>query len=242
MGLLASWRAGKHIQQAYESYEVGDWEKAAQEFKKALEYKPKSGALYVSIADCYMGLGQPEVAYKYYHKAARVAPNDAQPHFLLAGQWYQDGDIEAAITELTAALRANPRYQPARLMLALIYHQSGFLNKAGEQVNLVGQEIASTYKDIRQRESPDIVAAFFGNLITAAIDDEARRWQVGIARRVTISDEFLKVFVGTIILSPIVWLLSWLLGWGWSLKDIALVIVGLLFALWLFGTLAGARV
>ena len=240
-GLLANWRAGRHIQEAYEWYGLGEWKKAAEEFKKALEYKPKSGALYARIADCYIGLGQPEVAYKYFHEAVRAAPNEPQPHFVLAGHWYQGGDIEAAVTELTVALQANPRYQPARLMLAQIYHESGFPDKAEGQLSLVSQQIGATYREICHRESSDIVAAFFASLIAAALDDEQARWQAGIARRVTITNEFLKVFIGTTVLTPTVWLISWLLGWGWSLRDIALAIFGLLFAWWLVAALAGVR-
>lgn len=241
MGFLGTWRVGRHIQKAREWYGLGEWEKAADEFKKALEHKPKSGALYVSLADCYIGLGQPEVAYKYYHEAVRVAPNEPQPHFVLAGHWYQDGDVEAAITELMAALRANPGYLPARLMLAQIYHKSGLLDKAEEQLGLVSQQVVSKYREICQRASADEVTGFISDLIEAALRSEEKRWQAGIERWVTIFGELIKVPFGTIILTPIVWLVSWLLGWGWSLINIASGILVLLFLMWLIGTLAGAR-
>lgn len=241
MGFLETWRAGRHIRKAYEWYALREWEKAAEEFEKALKHKPKSGALYVSLADCYIGMGQPEVAYKYYHEAVRVAPNEPQPHFLLAGHWYQDGDVDAAVTELMAALRANPRYLPARLMLAQVYHQSGLLDEAAEQLSLVSQQIVSKYRAICQRESPDVTAAFFASLIAAALRDEDEKWQASMERRTTISYELVKVLAGTIIMTPIVWLISRLLGWGWSLMDIALAVLGFLFALWLIGTLTGAR-
>ena len=241
MGFLGTWRAGRHMQKAYEWYGLGEWEKAADEFKKALEYKPKSGALYASIGDCYMGLGQPEVAYQYFHKAVRAAPNEPQPHVILAWHWYTSGDIEAAVTELMGALRANPRYLPARLMLALVYHQSGLLDKAEEQLGLVSQQVVSKYREICQHASTDEVTDFIAALIEAALRSEKEGWQAGIERRVIIFDEFLKVFVGTMIFTPIVWLISWFLGWGWSLINISLGILILLFLMWLIGTLAGTR-
>ncbi len=69
--------------EANQAYENGNFEKAAQLYKKVLDSGIKSGMIYYNLGNCYIKLGETGKALVYYRRAERLIPRDGDLRFNL---------------------------------------------------------------------------------------------------------------------------------------------------------------
>ncbi len=115
-------------------YELGYSYYAKKDYKKALEVAYR-GAGYQSsqLAGFYLLIGnnldlagEPDKAIEVYKKAIKLFPKDGLLHYNLALTYRNKGKIDEAKKSLKAGLAAAPEHASSHLMLALIFHQTGY--------------------------------------------------------------------------------------------------------------------
>ena len=74
-----------------------DYDKAIEEYKKALEYEPDKGEIYNNLGFAYFDKGDIEGSIVEHKKALELAPNLANAYYGLALAFEQAGDTAGAI-------------------------------------------------------------------------------------------------------------------------------------------------
>lgn len=85
-----------------------EFEKAAEEFRKAIEINPNYADAYHNLANTYKSLGKNDLAVENYQKALSINPNIWQSRQNLAAIYYEQGDLEKARENLEKAININP--------------------------------------------------------------------------------------------------------------------------------------
>jgi Tfp pilus assembly protein PilF len=97
----------------------GDYEGAIRECHRAIEVDPAFGNPYNDIGSYLIALGRPKDAVPWLRKAMAATRYEPRhyPHVNLARVYVKLGQVDAAITQLRAALARAPQYRPARTEL-----------------------------------------------------------------------------------------------------------------------------
>lgn len=109
----------------------GDYQKAAEEFKKATEINPGYADAFHNLANTYQMAGQPDLAEKYYLKALSINPNIWQSYQNLAAIYYNMGDRQKALENMQKAVAINPTDQGLQNNLQII--QGGAITPPSNQ-------------------------------------------------------------------------------------------------------------
>src|SRR5436190_7901322 len=109
----------------------GEWNKAVEEFKKALELDPNNSLIYSEMAEGYWRNQRAREAVENALKAVTLDPNNIDAHRLLKdiymmqitrqGQTPTRQNIEQAIHEWEEIVRIDPTDRQAFLMLGRLY-------------------------------------------------------------------------------------------------------------------------
>jgi protein O-mannosyl-transferase len=83
----------------------GEYEKATEEFLKAIELQPNYADAYHNLANTYMKMNKDEEAEVNFRKALDLNPKLWQSHKELAILYYKQGEIDKTRLELEAALK-----------------------------------------------------------------------------------------------------------------------------------------
>lgn len=86
----------------------GDYEKAAEEFKKSIEYNPGYADAYHNLGNAYRGLGKIDQAVASYQKAIELNPRIWQSHQNLSAIYYEQKNLPKALEESKKAAELNP--------------------------------------------------------------------------------------------------------------------------------------
>lgn len=125
-------------------YEIGDYEKAGQFYKKIGESKR-----------AYLSLGKIMIEDKRYkdaiaalQKTLKIDPQDSDAHYLLGLASKLKGDLTGAAINFKDAIRTNNQNKQAeaRLQLAYVYFEEGKINEA-----------VACFKALLKDKSPNIV-------------------------------------------------------------------------------------
>lgn len=108
----------------------GDWEKAVEEFEKAIELKPNYGDAYHNLANTYHQVKQDDLAIENYQKALSLNPSLWQSHQNLASLYFNQKQFDLAKQNLEAAIEIAPQNLNLHLNLVLIHLRQGEKNKA----------------------------------------------------------------------------------------------------------------
>lgn len=111
----------------------GDLEKAALEFKKAIQIKPGYADAYHNLAHTYQKMGKLKEAVTNYQQAIHYNPNLWQSYQNLAGLYLQQNNLELARENLEMAVKINPNSPNLRSNLGVIYFKTGEKIKAKEE-------------------------------------------------------------------------------------------------------------
>jgi tetratricopeptide (TPR) repeat protein len=106
---------------------TGQWEAAVVEFKQVLSERPDDpktvehlSKVLIFWADALADSGHLEQAVPRYREALAYRPADPALHTILGVGLLRLGHLKEAQSELEAALRIDPNYQPAKQALAAI--------------------------------------------------------------------------------------------------------------------------
>lgn len=96
---------------------LGSFEIAEKAFNKAISNDSTNLRLFNQQGIVLRKQGKYKEAISNYYKALRIAPNDENLHYNLSKALYGDGQLTLAIKTLHIALRLNPQFEEARLLL-----------------------------------------------------------------------------------------------------------------------------
>jgi Flp pilus assembly protein TadD len=114
--------------QGNEFSQNGDFEKAVEEYRQALELEPNTVDVLSNLGVAYYNLGQLDEAIEQYSKALELAPEDADIHSNLAAAYVQkyqqsgaQDQLESALEEYTEAVELEPNLAEAHFGLGVVY-------------------------------------------------------------------------------------------------------------------------
>ncbi|MFZ5366174.1 MAG: tetratricopeptide repeat protein [Patescibacteria group bacterium] len=110
----------------------GNLEKAAEEFKKAIEINPRYGDAYHNLANTYQQMGKTDLAIESYQKALSFNPNLWQSYQNLATIYFEKEKYDLAKLELEKAIKVNPQNTNLYTNLGIVYLKLGEKQKAQE--------------------------------------------------------------------------------------------------------------
>ncbi|MCX6763732.1 MAG: tetratricopeptide repeat protein [Candidatus Moranbacteria bacterium] len=89
----------------------GDFEKAAEEFKKSVEINPRYADGVHNLGLTYMQMGKLDEAIEQFKKAAAMSPILWQPYQMMAYIYFNQGKYDLALEAIKKALEINPSDQ-----------------------------------------------------------------------------------------------------------------------------------
>ncbi|MBI1803947.1 MAG: tetratricopeptide repeat protein [Ignavibacteriae bacterium] len=108
-----------------------DDERALQQLQQAAETGPADFALlFQSIANVYRSQHNIPKAIEYYSRAVAIDPRLIESHLMLAYEARRQNNLKGASLQLEEALRTNPDYSPAWVMLGQVYLSLADTNRA----------------------------------------------------------------------------------------------------------------
>jgi tetratricopeptide (TPR) repeat protein len=111
-------------------YEAGEYEKAIEAYKRALQLSPNSEAAYYHLGMAYSSLGRYDEAVGVYNRAIRIKPDYASAHFNLGHAYSNLKHYDKAIRAFRQAIQYEPDNTEAYLALGRAYLDSGKEDKA----------------------------------------------------------------------------------------------------------------
>jgi tetratricopeptide (TPR) repeat protein len=118
--------------------QLGDYELALDDFKRAAELDPEQPAAIAGVSVTLQQGGQTEASIDLLRRQAHKRPDDALANLLLGQALLQGGTaahLEEAATVLERAVAADPRLEPARAELGKLYLKTNRLDSAVEQLS-----------------------------------------------------------------------------------------------------------
>lgn len=115
----------------------GEFDKAIEELKKAVEIDPSSLAAHLNLGNAYTSKGDFDKAVEELKKATEINPDNALTHNNLAYAYALKGEFDKAIEGYTKVLEINPKYLQVRHSLANAYRDNGDFDKAIEEYNKI---------------------------------------------------------------------------------------------------------
>jgi tetratricopeptide (TPR) repeat protein len=110
----------------------GNFERALEEYNKALEKEPYPGRVYLNKGIIYFRLGDYQRAEQEFLKELEVDPMDERSYNNLSVLYRLQGKPDQAIENAQRAIQVKPYYPEAYINLALAYKENGDLEKAKE--------------------------------------------------------------------------------------------------------------
>jgi tetratricopeptide (TPR) repeat protein len=147
----------------------GEFEAAAEQFRKGLALAPDSAALHHRLATALSLMNDPAGARAEFETAIQKEPDYFPSHYSLGVLLQADGRQAEAIEHFEAALKARPTYTEAQLRLASSLRRTGRLKDSAEEYQqaLAGAPTSSEArvgyamvlaKLHRDREARDVLA------------------------------------------------------------------------------------
>jgi tetratricopeptide (TPR) repeat protein len=101
-------RAARHLQKGREYLAAQNYQKAAVEFKNALQLAPKNPQARLGMGLVDEKLGNPREAAQYYQGVLDVSPDDPEAHAHLGKLYLFSGDVDRALELVEPVLKTHP--------------------------------------------------------------------------------------------------------------------------------------
>ncbi len=140
---------GDPYAEGQEMINKGNYNGAAEFFKKKLEKRPDDAMLHNEYGFALMKLHLNKQAQEEYLEAIRLQPEYPEAHFNLGTTLYRLGQNREAVKEFKAAIEQRPSYTEAYNRMGLAYYHDGKFQKAIENFKQAIQMNPAnpTYKD-----------------------------------------------------------------------------------------------
>ncbi|CAK0766562.1 Glycosyl transferase family 9 [uncultured Gammaproteobacteria bacterium] len=125
--------ADTHYNQGLVRQRLGDAERAAISYRRALELAPDYHSAALNLGNLHHACGETEPAIVWYRKALALKTDDSDALYNLANTLREAGRAEEAIPLYERALRLNPRFSETRNNLGLALADLGRLDQAIER-------------------------------------------------------------------------------------------------------------
>lgn len=112
-----------------EHYRDGNYEKALEDFQKALSIFPDDPDIPFYIGLTYLQLNQPEKAIEYFKKSLEKDPGYTDAHFQLGAALIQQKAYQDAISHLEEVYKKEPEREDLGYFLGFAYYQIGEYKK-----------------------------------------------------------------------------------------------------------------
>jgi len=116
------------------SEDIGELERAAAEYKKALALDPQSSFLHLSLASVFIKKNDPDQAISHLKQSINLEPEAVEPHAILALVYAAQNRDELASEEYAVALKNAARLEPKNAeiykSLGMVYLQQKKLKEA----------------------------------------------------------------------------------------------------------------
>ncbi len=118
-------------------YRNGDYTKAIDAFKEAIQRNPNSSEDHFYLALAYDKVGNHEIAIKFFRECIRLKPDSAEAYCNLGFALKDSGDIRSAIESFSHAIRIKLDYSKAIWNLGMIYVELREFDNARKQCTLL---------------------------------------------------------------------------------------------------------
>jgi tetratricopeptide (TPR) repeat protein len=115
----------EHFASGNELARTGEFDKAIDEYKAALQEEPNNVSVLTNLGVAYYNTGQLDEAIAQYEKALETAPDDADIHSNLAAAYVQQEELDEALSEYQRAIELQPDLEQAHYGLGVVYMQQG---------------------------------------------------------------------------------------------------------------------
>jgi predicted AlkP superfamily phosphohydrolase/phosphomutase/Flp pilus assembly protein TadD len=130
LGYLTPDNADAHNNLGQRYQERGQFHKAIEEYKKAIELRPGFHSAYNNIAVCYGKLGRLDEAEQALLKTIELKPDNFYAMNNLAVAYIQTGRLDEARRMAERAVQTEPGYVNGRVTLGTVYGMMGEFRKA----------------------------------------------------------------------------------------------------------------
>ncbi len=128
--------ADKHCDLAWEYFANGLIDKAIEEYKLAIKYKPDDAEAHYNLGLCYSKKGLSDKAIEEFKLAIKYKPDYAEAHFGLGLAYGQKGLTDRKIEEYKLAIKYKPDYVDVHYNLGVLFDEKGLKDKAIEEFKL----------------------------------------------------------------------------------------------------------
>jgi tetratricopeptide (TPR) repeat protein len=114
--------------------QYGWYERAAQDFSRAIELAPNNSEAWKRLAGAYSNMNRPEDAIATYQKAIQAQPDYYAPYFDLGLFYYLRGDCQQAEPLFRRAVEIAPGFSRAHMDLGLALRELGRYQEAEQSL------------------------------------------------------------------------------------------------------------
>ena len=176
----------KHYKDAATYHDLGEFERAITEYKKAIGLNPNSPLIYNRLGVAYSELKQYDAALDAYRRALALSPLTAEPHYNMGLVYLKQGDFPRALEAFKGAIAIDPEWGDAYTGLGEVYLKQGDFGRADrtykQAIRLNSNENPSAILGLgkvyaRQERWADAIIAF-EEVIEIQVDNTEAHYQL----------------------------------------------------------------
>ncbi|MCE2413727.1 tetratricopeptide repeat protein [Candidatus Poribacteria bacterium] len=122
--------AEKHYKDATAYHDLGEFERAISEYRKAIALHPNSPIIYNKLGVAYSELKQYDAALDAYQKALVFSPMTTEPHYNMGLVYLKKGALPRALKAFKRAITINAEWGDAYTGLGEVYLKQGDFGRA----------------------------------------------------------------------------------------------------------------
>ena len=122
--------AEEYYKSATAYHDLGEFEQAISEYRKAIALNPNSPIIYNRLGVAYSELKQYDAALDAYQSALVLSPMTAEPHYNMGLVYLKQGDLPRALKAFKRATTINAEWEDAYIGLGEVYLKQGDLERA----------------------------------------------------------------------------------------------------------------
>ena len=130
IALSDSSSAEKYYKSATAYHDLGEFEQAISEYRKAIALNPNSPIIHNRLGVAYSELKQYDAALDAYQKALVLSPMTAEPHYNMGLVYLKQGDLPRAAEAFKRAIAINVEWGDPYTGLGEVYSKQGDFGQA----------------------------------------------------------------------------------------------------------------